>query len=87
MDSFPSLDEAYSSPFARLGDPYFGGQAYRQVFVDLVKHIPAWYYTKDYPEANNVMAQEIVNVALGRKTPEQAIRDAASEIRRRTGRP
>ena len=87
MDSFPSLDEAYSSPFARLGDPYFGGQAYRQVFVDLVKQIPAWYYTKDYPEANSVMAQEIVNVALGRKTPEQAIRDAASEIRRRTGRP
>jgi lactose/L-arabinose transport system substrate-binding protein len=86
MDSFPSLEEAYSSPFARLDDSYFGGQAYRQVFVDLVKQIPVWYYTKDYPEANSVMAQEIVNVALGRKTPEQAIRDAAAEIRRRTGR-
>lgn len=86
MDSFPSLEEAYSSPFARLGDPYFGGQAYRQVFVDLGRQIPVWYYTKDYPEANSVMAQEIVNVALGRKTPEQALRDAANEIRRRTGR-
>ncbi|WP_324715559.1 sugar ABC transporter substrate-binding protein [Carboxydochorda subterranea] len=86
MDSFPSLESAYSAPIAREPDPYFAGQPYRLVFVELAKQIPTWYYTKDYPEANSILAAEIVNVALGKKTPEQAIKDAATQIRKRTGR-
>lgn len=87
MDSFPALDAAYDAPFAAEPDPYFGGQPYRLVFVELARKIPTWHYTKDYPEANSIMAAEIVNVALGKKTASQAIQDAAAQIRKRTGRP
>lgn len=87
MDSFPAFEPAYDAPFAAEPDPYFGGQPYRLVFVELARQIPTWHYTKDYPEANSIMAAEIVNVALGKKSPAQAIQDAAAQIRKRTGRP
>jgi ABC-type glycerol-3-phosphate transport system substrate-binding protein len=86
MDSFPALMTAFSDPLVDQPDPYFGGQSYRRVFIDAVQQIPEWWYTEDYAEANNLMSTEIVNFALGRKTADKAIADAAAAIRRNTGR-
>jgi len=86
-DSFPSFEPAYSDPIATEPSPYFGGQAYRKVFVDLVKQIPPIAYTKDYTEANSILTAEIATYATGKKTASQALKDAATRIRQRTKRP
>ena len=87
MDSFPSLVECWSDPFAEEPVPFFGGQAYRKVFVEAAKQIPWWNYTKDFSEMNSIMQVYVTAYALGEEeSAEEALTKAAAEIRARTGR-
>jgi ABC-type glycerol-3-phosphate transport system substrate-binding protein len=87
-DLFPGLTTAYRTPLFKTGDPYFGGQRVRELFVDIAKKIPqAGVYSSDYQQMNALMQTEIQKYALGRQSAKQALSNAARAIRQRTRRP
>jgi ABC-type glycerol-3-phosphate transport system substrate-binding protein len=87
-DLFPGLTTAYRTPLFKTGDPYFGGQRVRELFVDIARKIPkAGVYSSDYQQMNSLMQTEIQKYALGRQTARQALSNAARAIRQRTRRP
>jgi lactose/L-arabinose transport system substrate-binding protein len=87
-DLFPGLQSAYRTPLFKEGDPYFGGQKVRKLFVDIAKKIPkAGVYSSDYQQMNSLMQTEIQKYALGRQSAKQALSTAARAIRQRTHRP
>ena len=86
-DIFPSLESAWRSPYMRQGDEYYGGQKQRQLFETLAKQIPvAYIYSSDYEQMDSLMSAELQKYALGKETAAQALKNAASAIRARTGR-
>ena len=87
LDIFPALETAWRSPYIREADPYYGGEKVRQIFVDAARHIPrAYVYSSDYEQMNSLMSIEIQKYALGKESAQQALANAAKEIRSRTGR-
>lgn len=86
LDSFPSLESTYTDPFFTEKDPFFGNQAYREVFKEVAMEIPYWSYTKDYAEANQITQAEIQSFLLGKQTAVQALKKAAQTIREKTRR-
>jgi lactose/L-arabinose transport system substrate-binding protein len=86
-DLFPSLTTAWRSPFMRQPDPYYGGQKTRLLFQQLAAKVPvAHVYSSDYEQMNSLMSAELQKFALGKETAAQALSNAASSIRSRTGR-
>jgi lactose/L-arabinose transport system substrate-binding protein len=86
-DLFPSLETAWRSPYMREPDPYYGGQKNRMLFEQLAKQIPvAHIYSSDYEQMDSLMSAELQKYALGKETAQQALSNAASAIRSRTGR-
>jgi lactose/L-arabinose transport system substrate-binding protein len=86
-DYFPSLTAAFNTPYVRQPDPYYGGQRVHLVFTQALKQIPeAHVYSSDYQQMNALMSTEIQKFALGKETAQQALKNAAKEIRARTGR-
>jgi len=86
-DWFPSLMECWDDPFVDEPVEFFGGQAYRKIFVEAAKVIPWWDYTKDYYEMNSIMQVYVTAYALGKiESAEEALTKAAAEMRTRTGR-
>jgi len=88
MDSFPSLLECYTeSSVVEEESAFFGGQKYREVFVEAAKHIPWWNYTKDYSEMNHILQTYVTAYATEDiKSAQEALTKTAEEIRLRTGR-
>jgi lactose/L-arabinose transport system substrate-binding protein len=86
-DLFPSLESAWRSPYMRQADDYYGGQKDRQLFEQLAKKIPvAHIYSSDYEQMDSLMSAELQKYALGKETAQEALKNAASAIRSRTGR-
>jgi ABC-type glycerol-3-phosphate transport system substrate-binding protein len=86
-DIFPALESAWRSPYIHQADPYYGNQKVREMFVAAAKHIPrAYVYSSDYQQMNSLMSTELQKYALGKETAQQALSNAAKEIRSRTGR-
>ncbi|MGH7483477.1 MAG: extracellular solute-binding protein, partial [Acidimicrobiia bacterium] len=86
-DIFPSLETAYDDPFFSEPDPYFDGQEVRSLFAEIVTEIPSAYvYSADYQEMNSLMQTELQKFAIGEQSAEEALANAASAIRERTGR-
>jgi lactose/L-arabinose transport system substrate-binding protein len=86
-DIFPSLESAWRSPYMRQADSYYGGEKQRQIFETLAKQIPvAHIYSSDYEQMDSLMSTELQKFALGKETAQQALKNAASAIRSRTGR-
>jgi len=87
MDCFPSLKICWEDPFADEPVPFFGGQAYRKVFVEAAKSVPWWSYTKDFSEMNSIMQTHVTAYALGEiESAQDALTQAAEEIKAATGR-
>jgi ABC-type glycerol-3-phosphate transport system substrate-binding protein len=87
LDIFPSLTTAWRSPYMREADPYYGGQEVRQLWIDAAKKIPrAYVYSSDYQQMNALVSNEVQKYGLGQETAQQALKNAAKEIRARTGR-
>ncbi len=87
-DIFPSLETTYSDPYWSETDPFFGGQAVRQTYVDVVKIIPRGYiYGPYYNQMNGYVATAIQEVATGKKSSADALKEAADAIRSATGMP
>jgi ABC-type glycerol-3-phosphate transport system substrate-binding protein len=86
-DIFPALESAWRSPYIHQADPYYGSQKVREMFVAAAQHIPrAYVYSSDYQQMNSLMSTELQKYALGKETAQQALSNAAKEIRSRTGR-
>jgi lactose/L-arabinose transport system substrate-binding protein len=86
-DIFPALESAWRSPYIHQADPYYGNQKVRDMFVAAAKQIPkAYVYSSDYQQMNALMSTEIQKYGLGKETAQQALSNAAKEIRSRTGR-
>jgi lactose/L-arabinose transport system substrate-binding protein len=86
-DYFPSLTAAFKTPYVRQPDPYYGGQKVHLVFTQALKQIPeAHVYSSDYQQMNALVSNEIQKFALGKQSAQQALKNAAKEIRARTGR-
>ena len=86
-DIFPSLEAAWRSPYMRQADPYYGGEKDKLLFESLAKQIPvAHIYSSDYEQMDSIMSSELQKYALGQETAQQALKNAASAIRSRTGR-
>jgi lactose/L-arabinose transport system substrate-binding protein len=86
-DIFPALEAAWRSPYIRQADPYYGNEKVRQMFVAAAQHIPrAFVYSSDYQQMNALVSTEIQKYAMGKETAQQALSNAAKEIRSRTGR-
>jgi lactose/L-arabinose transport system substrate-binding protein len=87
QDIFPALESAWRSPYIHQPDPYYGGEKVRELFVAAAQHIPrATVYSSDYQQMNALMSTEIQKYALGKETAQEALSNAAKEIRSRTGR-
>jgi lactose/L-arabinose transport system substrate-binding protein len=87
QDIFPALESAWRSPYIHQPDPYYGNEKVRELFVAAAKKIPrATVYSSDYQQMNSLMSTEIQKYALGKETAQQALANAAKEIRSRTGR-
>jgi lactose/L-arabinose transport system substrate-binding protein len=86
-DLFPGLQTTYSDPLFQEPDPYFGGQKARAFFTEVAKEIPqAGVYSTDYQQMNSLLTPEIQKFALGQQSAKDALANAASAIRDRTGR-
>ncbi|MEX2542048.1 MAG: sugar ABC transporter substrate-binding protein [Trueperaceae bacterium] len=87
FDLFPSLATTYDAALFSEPDPYYGDQAVREIFAEVVQEIPeAGVYSADYAEMNSLMSAELQRFAAGDQTAEEALARAAREIRSRTGR-
>jgi lactose/L-arabinose transport system substrate-binding protein len=84
---FPSMFSATRTPFTNAPDPYFGGQPVQKLFAAEAKTIPkAHVYSTDYQQMNSIMSSEIQKLGLHQETAQQALNNAASQIRTKTGR-
>jgi lactose/L-arabinose transport system substrate-binding protein len=84
---YPSFKQAWGDSFMTAPDPYFGGQPVQEVFQAAAKVLPkAHVYSSDYQLMNSIMSTEIQKFALGQETAQQALKNAAAQIRTKTGR-
>ena len=79
-DIFPALNTTYSDPFFNESVEYYGGQAVRKVFADLVTQVPNIAYTKDYSIFNGAAMTATQKVYIKGMSAEQALKEAKEEI-------
>jgi lactose/L-arabinose transport system substrate-binding protein len=78
----PSLKSAYDSALFMEGDSFFAGQNTRQIYADVNNKIPrAGIYGPDYNMMNGSVSVAIQRYATGEATAEEALQEAAAEIR------
>ncbi len=74
----PALTAALSSPEVNQADPYFGGEQAFQVFLTTMgtaKHFP---YVASWSDIDTFFTTAMQEIALGQKTVQQALDDAAA---------
>jgi lactose/L-arabinose transport system substrate-binding protein len=87
-DFLPALETTYDDHLFIEPDSFFGGQVARQIYLDVAKMIPvAYVYGPDYQLMNGYVNTAVQNFALGEMSAEEALTEAADEIRAQTGMP
>jgi lactose/L-arabinose transport system substrate-binding protein len=82
----PALETTYGDALFSEPDPYFAEQNTRQLYAEVVQEIPsATVYGPDYSMMNGAIATAIQRYAAGEATAEEALREAAEEIRANLG--
>jgi ABC-type glycerol-3-phosphate transport system substrate-binding protein len=83
----PSLKSTWDDPEIHKPDPFFGGQAVGDLFIAQAKLLdrpgaPILPQAPDNPTAYDIFTRTALGPAMdGSKTPEQALKDAAGELR------
>jgi ABC-type glycerol-3-phosphate transport system substrate-binding protein len=78
----PSLETTYESALFLQGDSFLGGQNARAVYADVVQEIPvAGIYGPNYSMMNGIVSTAIQLFSTGELSAEEALADAAAEIR------
>jgi lactose/L-arabinose transport system substrate-binding protein len=84
-DFIPSLETTYDAPIFKEADPFFGGQAAREIYADVVKNVPtAYVYGPHYSEMNGFVTTALQKYATGQAAAD-ALKEAAEAIRQQTG--
>lgn len=83
---FPSYLPALASSVYSDPDPYFGGQAAMKVFAELTGQIPQTFYTGDYAEAVDIVANATQDAILNGTDSQSALDAAADAIATATKR-
>jgi lactose/L-arabinose transport system substrate-binding protein len=85
-DFLPSLETTYDDALFIETDSFFGGQATRKVYVDVVKQIPrAYVYGPYYTQMNGFVSTAVQKVGTGAVSAADALKEAAEAIRQQTG--
>jgi len=85
-DFLPALESTYSDPIFSEPDPFFGDQTPRQIYLDVAGQIPsATVYGPSYSLMNGHVATAIQRYATGEVSAQEALSQAAEDIRRETG--
>ncbi len=78
----PSLETTYDSPLFLMGDSFLGGQNARAIYAEVVAVIPsAGIYGPNYSMMNGSVSTAIQLYATGELSAEEALQNAAEEIR------
>lgn len=78
----PSLETTYDDALFLEGDSFLAGQNARKVYADVVQKIPeAGIYGPNYAMMNSAVSVAIQRYATGEVSAEQALKEAAAEIR------
>jgi arabinosaccharide transport system substrate-binding protein len=91
LGSLPAFKPTWDSPDLLKEDPYFGGQRIGQLFIEQAKLLdqpgaPVLPQAPDNPTAYDIFTRAALGPAMdGSRTPEQALKDAADELRRTVG--
>ncbi len=85
-DFLPALEATYTDPIFDEPDPFFGDQTPRQIYLDVAKQIPtATVYGPYYNLMHGHVATAIQRFAAGELSAQDALSEAAENIRRETG--
>lgn len=77
---FPSSLAAYTDPRLLEPEPFFGGQATMSVFGKVASEVQPAYFSPYDITLSNIYTDELTNVELGGKDPDQAWSDATSDV-------
>ena len=75
----PATTAALESPELTKPDPYFGGQAPFQVFLDSMATSTHFPYVGAWTEIDTFITDSLQSALLGQATPQAALDDAASQ--------
>ena len=80
---FPHMLEAIKDPrIVNFSDPYYGEQKIGAVFSEAALQIPIQWQSPYWSETMILLSKEAITPAIaGKKTPQQAIKDAVSKIK------
>jgi ABC-type glycerol-3-phosphate transport system substrate-binding protein len=85
-DFLPALEATYTDPIFEEPDPFFGDQTPRQIYLDVALQIPkATVYGPYYSLMHGHVATAIQRFAAGELSAQEALSEAAENIRRETG--
>jgi lactose/L-arabinose transport system substrate-binding protein len=85
-DFLPSLETTYDDALFIETDSFFGGQATRKLYTDVVKQIPrAYVYGPYYTQMNGFVSTAVQKVGTGELSAADALKEAADAIRQQTG--
>jgi multiple sugar transport system substrate-binding protein len=76
----PTTNEAVLSAELTDPDPYFGGQTPFLVFLEAVSSARHFPYIKQWSEVDATINEAVAAVLLDKKTPKQALTDAAAKV-------
>ncbi|MBI1296538.1 extracellular solute-binding protein [bacterium] len=81
-DYFPALESVYDDPMFDEGDPYFADQPVRQIYAESAVNMPSANLYGPYAQAvRGAVATAIQQYALGQLSAEEALKQAADNIR------
>lgn len=86
QEIWPTYLPALSDPAFSQPNEFYGGQSIGEVFVEASKTIPPIQKTADFKESMAIVAKHYIRALDDEITPEEALSDAAAEIRLKTGR-
>jgi ABC-type glycerol-3-phosphate transport system substrate-binding protein len=76
----PGLQAALESPEVDKPDPYFGGQDVWKVWLPTLASATHYPYVKHWNDIDTAIADGVSAALLGKKTPQQALDDAAAQV-------
>ncbi len=85
LDLYPAAPSALGDPALNQPEEFFGGQVTNEVFAVAAEGVPDFYYSGADDVIHPIFTDEMTNVAILGKDPEQGWADAQSQVRREVG--
>lgn len=79
---FPAATAALQDPSVNQPEPFFGGQITNGVFSAAAQNVPDFYFSPADNVINPILIDEMTNLAILGKNPDDAWADAQAQVRR-----